>query len=718
MAQKESVLIILDLTPDLLYNGQENLKVMMQITNQLIVQKLLYYSKSDEVSVILLKPSEQKNEEKIDIFIPFGVAKLDMVRSIKQLYDDITNETQPMLAGAYTGDIFDSIDCGIDMFKQQYRERKYNKKIFLLTTGSSQTRYSDEHLVRLKALITANKILINVIAFDFWKVDHELNLLPNQKINKFLIKSLVSDHEHAIRVFQKETALAILSDYRSKNVSNMAKYKGDFELSPFSKLSIVCYRKTVKSQLTGFKKFSKKGPFSNRLDEGEVVNKTGYVDTADPNLQFIDPSELVKGYEYGQQTVKIDKQNEEFMKLKNERCLKLLGFVLENKIPRYYNMSCADCIFANEDRLNNLKAFNALVIGMIRTQKVALARFVSRKNESPKLVVLYPRMKQCQDTGKAVYMLYSLEMPTIEDIREYVFGSSLKSNSAQQRIMSELIDRMNLKNFSNVNMDIEGESEQNNELLKPSETFNPVIQIFNQRLLEKGLSNNVGEFSLEQVDPHIMDYVKSEQKTHNKVAHLQKAIAETFDLQEKERPEKQQKVFWSKLLEEELKTEAMNQRMEKLKNKDDDPVTRNISSNHPISDFREMINYRREDLVEPAIKQMQAMIVDLIKNSIEFSFFEKASECLIVLREGCLQEEEFEFFNDFLWNFKEKLLGIKNFHEFWRRHVQNRVNLISSDECPRSPVTQEDADTFWMDPEDMNGSRNDNEIDAFMDDLE
>jgi len=355
---------------------------------------------------------------------------------------------------------------------------------------------------------------------------------------------------------------------------------------------------------------------------------------------------------------------------------------------------------------------------MIRTQKVALARFISRKNESPKLVVLYPRAKESPATGKTVYMLYSLEMPTIEDLREYVFGSSLKSNSTQQRVMSELIDRMDLKNFSNINVETEGEAEDTIELLRPSETFNPIIQIFNQRLLEKGLSNNVADFSHDQIDPAILDFVKTEQKTHAKVSHLQKAIADSFDLQEKERPEKQQKVFWSKLLEEELKTEAMNQRMEKLKNKDDDPVTRNISSNHPISDFREMINYRREDLVEPAIKQMQAMIVDLVKNSIEFSFFEKANECLAVLREGCIQEEEFELFNDFLWNFKDKLLGIKNFNEFWRRHVQHRINLISSSECPRSPVTQEDADIFWLDPQDMNGSRNENEFEDYMDDLE
>lgn len=45
-------------------------------------------------------------------------------------------------------------------------------------------------------------------------------------------------------------------------------------------------------------------------------------------------------------------------------------------------------------------------------------------------------------------------------------------------------------------------------------------------------------------------------------------------------------------------------KIEQIKNNVDDSVPWNISNNHPISDFWEMINYWKEDLVEVAIKQM------------------------------------------------------------------------------------------------------------------
>jgi ATP-dependent DNA helicase 2 subunit 2 len=724
MAQKEAVLIILDLTHDLFLNGYENLKTMMQITNQLIVQKLLYYSKSDEVSVLLLNSGENANEDNMEIFIDFDGAKLEMVRKIKKFYDMMLQNQEFFKESKNPGDIFKSIEAGVGYFKDRYKDKKYSKKIFMITSGCSPTDYSDQHILHLSYLIAAEKILINIIALDFWRPDRDCTLNQSQKQTKFFLKLMITENEHSIRVFHKELALNILSDYRSKNVSSACKYKGEFELSPFCKLSIVCHRKTVKSNLTGFKKFSKLVPFSKDSKVGEIENQTGFVNPADPQLSFINPQELKRGYDYGQQTIKIDENASNMMKITSERCLKLLGFILENKIPRYYNMSCADCIFANEEQSSQLKAFNSLVLGMINTQKVALARFIPRKNDPPKLVVLYPRKKVTQISDKAIYMLYSLELPTIEDVREYVFGSTMKSNIVQQRLMGELIDRMDIKNFAEGNLDIEEEpSVEPLELLRPSSTFNPIIQVFNQKLLEKGLSNNAAHFNPEEVDPYISEYLNSEVKTHAKVNHLEKAIAENFDLQEHEITEKQQKVFWSKLIEEEEQNAVSNNVMEKLKNKDDDQITKNISLNHPISDFREMINYRKEDLVETAIKQMQAIVLDLVKGSVEGSFYEKAYDCLLVMRDGCVQEEEHELFNNFLINFKEKLLGIKNFKDFWKMLEINSITLITSAECSKSFFSQQEAIDFLTKiasngTEQKDDAENNDEIFDLVNDLE
>ena len=61
----------------------------------------------------------------------------------------------------------------------------------------------------------------------------------------------------------------------------------------------------------------------------------------------------------------------------------------------------------------NEKAFAAMVYAMIETKKVLIAKIVERKNADPKLVVLYPHVSKKQP------LLYSVQLPTVEDIRDY-----------------------------------------------------------------------------------------------------------------------------------------------------------------------------------------------------------------------------------------------------------------------------------------------------------
>ena len=58
-----------------------------------------------------------------------------------------------------------------------------------------------------------------------------------------------------------------------------------------------------------------------------------------------------------------------------------------------------------------------------------------------------------------------------------------------------------------------------------------------------------------------------------------------------------------------------------------------------------MITDRKEDLVQPAIEQMEKMIKRFIESSMGGDLFDKALQCLQALREGCAKEDEAESFN-------------------------------------------------------------------------
>jgi len=78
-----------------------------------------------------------------------------------------------------------------------------------------------------------------------------------------------------------------------------------------------------------------------------------------------------------------------------ERSFKMLGFAKESSVPRHHFISGVDVILPNKG-LKNEKAFASLVLEMIASKKVMIARIMERKNADPKLVSLFPHVNKRQ----------------------------------------------------------------------------------------------------------------------------------------------------------------------------------------------------------------------------------------------------------------------------------------------------------------------------------
>ena len=72
----------------------------------------------------------------------------------------------------------------------------------------------------------------------------------------------------------------------------------------------------------------------------------------------------------------------------------------------------------------NERAFAAMVNAMINTHKVLIAKLISRKNADPNLVCLYPHISKKQP------LLYLVQVPTSDNIRDYQFPSLVASTNA------------------------------------------------------------------------------------------------------------------------------------------------------------------------------------------------------------------------------------------------------------------------------------------------
>ena len=121
-----------------------------------------------------------------------------------------------------------------------------------------------------------------------------------------------------------------------------------------------------------------------------------------------------------------------------------------------------------------------------------------------------------------------------------------------------------------------------------------------------------------------------------------------------------------------------------------------------------MLARRDVDLVDKAIDQMKERIVSLVNDSIRDQLYPKALECLVALRNGCVQEEESQKyllplpsyryllifcvkrFNAFLAEVRGFYEG-KRRDEFWQCVVRSKVSLISSEEADDSDVSPQES---------------------------
>lgn len=169
-----------------------------------------------------------------------------------------------------------------------------------------------------------------------------------------------------------------------------------------------------------------------------------------------------------------------------------------------------------------------------------------------------------------------------------------------------------------------------------------------------------------------------------------------FKLTEVETKQEKRRIYWKDVIEQEerkLETQTAEQAAERLKlddkaSKPDDHINE-IGSINPIADFNKMITDRKEDLVQPAIDQMEKMIKRFIESSMGGDLYDKAIQCLQAMREGCSKEDEAESFNTLA-------KGLKNKHpDFFTRMQQEKCSLITKHESElSSKVEQTEANEF------------------------
>ena len=670
MAGKEGIFVILDIGKSMnkkyLDTNETRLNFGIESIRQLIRQKLLFNVKRDQVGIILMG-GEGTEAENISKYIELDFPSIELLKQLNEIKADDDEDN---------GDIFLSIDFAIDEFIAKYKKLKWGKKIFLITDGESKSDMTKEKIEELAERIDDNDIKINIICVDFFeeldddedKIEEENEEKKNeesenQKETKRLLKILQEKTEN-VKLFTSTTANAIYHQFKKKKINPTAKFRGPFIISPNLSLDVLVYSKTTTQNIPSLKKYSKAVEFSDEPGACEIQTERIFYVNDDPEKKAVDKELITKAYYYGSSLVPVSATDEVRLKNEEPRCLKVIGFTDSFRVPRHFFMSGVDIVVPNPTSEDDIKGTLALVNEMIKMNKVIIARYVPRNNAQPKLAVLTPHL------SKKGPMFYLNILPTVEEIRDFQFDSLPESSKKQEEFMGHFIDSLDLEQ--------EGEEE-----IKPSETYNPMLQYFYKCLEHKALENGENKNELPKIDEEKIKYMIPNKKLfeNNKYVTF---LPKVFPIQEKDKvDEKRKRVFWKDVITNEFEDVLTQQRIEEKLNAKKPESKKTISAITPIEDFREMIDNKNEDLVEKAMELMSDMILKLIRESFKGSYYIKAIDCIKSFRDAANDEDEVDLFNNFLNDLLEKFPKEK-YMDFWILFCDNKITLISEEENPKS----------------------------------
>ena len=659
---------------------QTRLSFGIESIRQLIRQKLLFNVKRDELGIILMGDYGLEAEN-IRIFTELNFPSLELLNSLSSINAE-KNEDR--------GDIFITIDFAIEEFIKKYKKLKWGKKIYLITDGESYPEASEERIKDIAERLKENDVKVNVICVGFFEeIDDEdenddenvdmtknkANESPNQIKTKDLLKILSKETDN-IKIFSATTANDIYHQFKKKKISPSTKYRGPLVISPNLSLDVMVYAKTVPQSIPSLKKYSKTVDFSDEPGKGEVVNERIYFVADDPEKKPVSKDLITKAYYYGSSLVPISTTDEARLKSEEQKCLKVIGFTDSYRVPRHFYMAGTDVVIPNPTSPGDIQGTLGIVSEMIKMNKVIIARYVFRNNATPKLVVLSPHL------SKKGPIFYLNILPTVEEIRDFQFESLPECSQKQEEFMGHFID----------SLDLEKDGE---ELIKPSETYNPMLQYFYKCVEHKALETDPEKKEkFPEMDEESIKYMKPNPKLfeNNKFVNF---FNKAFPIVENETPElKKKRVFWKDVISNEFEEKLTQERIEEKLNSKKPESKKVISAITPIEDFKEMINNKNEDLTVNAMNLMIDMINKFIRESFKGSYYIKAIDCIKAFRDSANDEDEVDLFNEFLIKLKEQFPK-DQFLDFWLLFCDNKITLISSRENAKSKYDEKQSEE-WL----------------------
>ncbi|KAM3264469.1 ATP-dependent DNA helicase 2 subunit KU80 [Capsicum annuum] len=682
---KEALVLVLDVGPSMHSVLPEIEKVC-----SLMIQKKLVFSRYDEVGFVLFGSADTKNELTEEVG---GYEHVTVLRNIKVVDEDLVDALQSLPRGSVPGDFLDAIVVGMDMLIKKFGQtNKGKKRLCLITNAVSPIKDPFEGTKEDQVNTIATQMAAQSMKMDCIIVRMKQDWETNRRVmeeNDFLMS--VFSNKSSSKVVYVESPTSLLGALRTRNILPVTIYRGDFEISAQLKIKVWVYKKTSEEKFPILKKYSDKAHPTDKFATHEIKVDYEYQSIEDPN-KVVPPDQRIKGFQYGPQVVPISSAELEAVKFKPEKSVKLLGFTDATNIMRHYYLKDVNSFIGEPGNKKAILALSALARTMKEMNKVAIVRCVWRQGQGNVVVgALTPNVSDKDNTPDSFYFNV---LPFAEDVREFQFPSfsnlpsSMQPNEKQQEAADKLVQMLDLA------------PPGKQEVLPPDFTPNPVLERYYRYL---DLKSKHPDAAVPPLDETLRKITEPDVELLFRNKSIIEEFRRSFELKDNPKMKKsarrmKERPSGSDEEREEFDKDADAKAIDSMEYSSKTKVEK-VGDVNPVEDFEEMLS-RRDDpkWINKAIHDMKNRIFDLVENSYEGDTFHKALECLVVLRKGCILEQEPKQFNDFLCHLS-KFCQEKDLRSFCQYLTSNDITLITKAEAPDSEIPEHEARSFMVKPE-------------------
>lgn len=317
---------------------------------------------------------------------------LELLRSVRKLESEDAD-----------GDVLDGLIVAQELLREAKAAAKGKGPGFrvLVLTDASGTVNSPEQVEEIGERFRGLACRVDIVGVGFHEDGAGIDAPKTARDrNEALLRRLVE--VAGGQVLPVSRAVEMMSALRSRSVNVVTKMRGELNIGDIVRIPVWSYPMASETKLASLKKRTMRPVPAGESDVVRMLREYRNRDTR----AAVEVEDRIRSHRFGKDFFPVGPAEEALLKLETERCLEVLGFTARRNVPRHWSMAGVDLLLpaapTDTGSPEAERALSALARALAETDRVAIARYVKRKNAAPALVALTPRASRIRSCAGAL----------------------------------------------------------------------------------------------------------------------------------------------------------------------------------------------------------------------------------------------------------------------------------------------------------------------------